>query len=95
MIIENETGFVTYDIKEDTCCVIDIFIIKEARRTGAFYKLCKQVHDIAKDSGCKKIVGFVHLAGKCSHLSLKAQIALGMKVVEANNNVLRLEYNLV
>ena len=86
-VIEDEKGFVAYDIKDDTCCIIDIFIIKEARRTGAFYKLCKQVHDIAKNHGCKKIVGFIHLENKTSHLSLKAQLSLGMKIVEANRDV--------
>lgn len=93
-VIEDEKGFVAYDIREDTCCIIDIFIIKEARRTGAFYKLCKQVHDIARNHGCKKIVGFIHLESKMSHASLKAQLSLGMRVVEADRGILRLEFSL-
>lgn len=94
-LLENETGFIVYEIKEDTCVVVDVFTIKEARRTGAFYKLCKEVEGIAKSAGCKKIVSFIQVTDcKTSHLSLRAQLALGMRVVAADHNVLRLEISL-
>lgn len=90
-IIENSTGFATFEIREQVCCIIDVFIIEEARRTGAFYKLCKQVLDIALSQNCKKIVSWIPLESRTANASLKAQLSLGMKVVAAERNVIRLE----
>lgn len=90
-IIETPKGFIVYDIKDDVCCVIDIFIVKEARSTGFCYKLCNQVREIALGLGCKKMVSWIDLRSKTAMQALKANLSLGMKVVEAQNNVLRLE----
>lgn len=88
---EEPSGFITFEIKEEVCIIIDAFIIKEARRTGSFYRLCNQVREFAKEKGCSKVISWIHLTNKTAHLSLRAQMALGMRVVEAHQNVLRLE----
>lgn len=90
-IIETPSGFVTFEIREQVCCIIDVFIIEEARRTGAFYKICKLVLDLALAQDCKKIVSWIPLESRTANTSLKAQLSLGMKVVAAERNVIRLE----
>lgn len=90
-IIENDTGFITFEIIGPVCHILDVFTVKETRRTGAFYKLCKQVHEIAKESGCNKIIGWINLRCKTSTKSMKAQLAMGMTIGGSDTKSIWLE----
>lgn len=78
-VYENESGFAMYEIEGDRCYIVELFVMAEKRRGGTAKKICEQVAMIAKERGCKTILGSWDPKTKCATLSLKAILALGLK----------------
>lgn len=90
-VLEDENSFIHYRIAGNVVHIIDIFTVKEARRTGEFYRLCRQVHEIAKKCGCTKAVSYLNMDCKTATQSLRAQLAMGMKLGSAQGRMIFLE----
>lgn len=91
-IIECDEGFVTYKMmpyKESPACYIkEIFTTKEARGKGVADMLGKQVTDIAKEKGCKLLVGTVDTKSKGCDYALKGFLWWGFELDDMHSGVI-------
>lgn len=86
-IIENEYGFATYQfLPEGRCYITDIYIHPDHRCIGAAALLADRIADIAKDKGCKVLLGSVCPQANHSTESLKILLAYGFKLDCAEKN---------
>jgi GNAT superfamily N-acetyltransferase len=58
-LIYNKDSFITYEFTDDYVYIIDIFVVKEKRKSGLGKALGEQVENIAKELGYNKVVGSV------------------------------------
>lgn len=84
-IIETEDGFVTYEINGPQCWIADIYVIRERRKLGIAMQMCIKVAEIAKEAGCKFILGTVQVENKDATEGLMACLQMGMKLLKAEN----------
>lgn len=87
-IIEDERGFATYLFMDDGVYVEDIFVKKEYRDTGVAKEMLDKISMIAKDKGCKKIIGTVVPSTAGSTHSLQAAFAYGFKLDSSRQNLI-------
>lgn len=85
-IIEEDYGFVVYQIFNDQCYIEDIFIEKQCRRAGLASELADEVVLKAKECGCKTLLGSVVPTANGATESMKALLAYGFKVQSAKEN---------
>lgn len=80
-IIETEQGFATYRFPDpETCYIVDIYVVPKARKHGVASDIADFIMKLAKDRGCKKLLGSVVPTAKGSTESLKVLLAYGMRV---------------
>lgn len=91
---ENERGFVIYEITEDVCYIVDIFVRKECRRHRVASHLADHVERIAKEKGCKTLLGSVVPTANGATDSLKAMLSYGFKLQSSQANFIWLEKDL-
>lgn len=78
--IEDDNGFCTYEFLSDTECYIrDIYVVPALRKSNVAAGYADQVAEIAKQKGCKLLVGSVNTTIKDPTTSMKVLIAYGMK----------------
>jgi GNAT superfamily N-acetyltransferase len=87
-ILENEQGFFTYRITGEECYIKDIFITKEARRTGLATSMAEEISKIAKEKGCKYLSGTCVPSTVGSTASLKAMFSYGFKIHSSQNDLI-------
>lgn len=91
-IIELPEGFATYRfINGQQCYLIDIYVAPEYRRQGFGSLLGEMVTTIAKEKGCKELIGTVCTAAKNSDTSLQTFLTYGMKLKSAQNDIIILK----
>jgi GNAT superfamily N-acetyltransferase len=74
-VLENEFGFVTYKIINDNECYIqDIYVVPEMRKEGLSFKMRDQVIELAKNMGCKTLIGSVSLDANDASRNLKIML---------------------
>jgi hypothetical protein len=87
-ILENDSGFVTYKINKEECFIVDFFIAKSFRKTGAARTLLTMLEKIAVANQCEILTANIYLNARGSEITLPAAIATGFKVVRSEHNVL-------
>jgi GNAT superfamily N-acetyltransferase len=88
-IIETSEGFATYRFLNETqCYIIDIYVLPDYRKTGAASAIADKIAEIAKERGCKELVGTVVPSTKNSTTSLKVLFGYGMHLDSATNNLI-------
>lgn len=87
-IIEDERGFATYLFMDDGCYIEDIFVRKEYRSKGIAKEMLDKISIIAKEKGCKKIIGTVVPSYKSSTYSLQAAFSYGFKLDSSRQNLI-------
>lgn len=87
-ILENEHGFIVYDLTELTCYISDIFVSIEKRGTGLAAQMFSDVVEIASKYGCRNVFGSVDPRNRNPTLSIKAQLSVGMKFVSVKDGIL-------
>jgi GNAT superfamily N-acetyltransferase len=87
-IIEDERGFATYFFTPDGCLVEDIFVVKEYRSKGVAKEMLDKISIIAKENGCKKMIGTVVPTCKGSTHSLQAALSYGFKLDSCRQNLI-------
>lgn len=90
-VLEKPHGFVVYEIAGDQCYIADIFVKKEHRKTCLGTIMAKEVEKIAKDAGCKKLLGSVIPTTIGSTISLKALLGYGFRLQSAKENFIWFE----
>ena|ERR1700761_1557905 len=85
--LETPEGFATYVFLPEGRCYIDnIYVVPEQRKTNVASCLADQIAGIAKENGCKILLGSVVPAAKNSTDSLKVLLAYGFKLDSCENN---------
>jgi GNAT superfamily N-acetyltransferase len=85
-IIETEKGFVTYYFIDEGCYADDVYVLPEYRRSKESFNLGKQVEDIARQKGCKKLYSSVVPSTPNSTLNLMGLIKFGFRLDSTANN---------
>ncbi len=81
-LVESEYGFATYRFVEDGAAVyiVDIFVRPEYREKGIAGQMADEIAKIAKDKGCRAMIGTTQPSAKGSTVSLQALIGYGMRL---------------
>lgn len=89
-IIEVEEGFATYRYVEEgqAVYIVDIFVMPEYREKGIASAIADQIAKIAKEKGCRAMIGTVQPSSKGSTVSLHALLGYGMRLQSASNDVI-------
>lgn len=84
--IEEEWGFVTYKLVLPFIALEDLYIVPELRKLGAGTKALKRIEDIGRAHQATHVWAQVQLMDRGSNESLQAILAVGFKMIEAQNN---------
>lgn len=77
-IVESDKGFATYSFHPDeTCYITDIYVLPDFRQDGVASELANKIVEVAKEKGCKTLVGSVCPRAKGSTTSLKVLLGYG------------------
>lgn len=89
-IIEDEFGFIVFEVHPDCVLINELFVVPEQRKKGKGLFLGKEVESIAKSIGKKLIVCTVDPRAKNAGDSLKAILAMGMSLNRAKDGLIYL-----
>lgn len=87
-IVENKFGFATFKITGEECYIRDIYVMPEFRQLDIASGLANQVTDIAKENGCKWLLGSVAVNSKGSTPSLKVLLGYGFDLFSYQNGLI-------
>ena len=92
-ILETEEGFATYRFPDGggSVYIIDIYIAPEHRMRGVASAIADQIVAIAKQRGCKKLLGTVVPSNKGSTASLRVLLQYGMRLQSATQDLVIFE----
>jgi len=85
-IIESDQGFVTYQLFDKKCYIIDIYVVPEAREKDLASKMADQVEQIAREEYCETLMGSVCLNLSHASRSMKVLMGYGMKPVRVTQH---------
>lgn len=86
IIVYPDMGFATFQIQNEECYLVDIFVEKDFRRQDVGTRLADDVVKIAKQKGCTVLTGSVALNSKNPDASIKSLLFYGLNPVSANDN---------
>lgn len=78
--VEVDDGFATFNIDQDICYIINIYVRPEVRRSGVASEIADRVTDIAKRSGCRTLLGSIDPKTNGSTESMQGLFAYGFKL---------------
>ena len=88
-IIIHEHGFITYKVLQNGMYyLVDVFVEKEHRKSGAARSLVDAACEIARSAGQTQVLGSVCLDANGVTQSLAAILAGGFKYSSSNGNML-------
>lgn len=88
-IIEQEEGYVTYRyLSAQEVYIIDIFVLPKLRKNGIATNLADAVCKIAKNKGCKELIGTINPSAKGANESILTLIAYGMTMNSCADNII-------
>ena len=79
-LIATDKGFVTYELGQDYCYIVDVYVLPEFRKSHVAIELGDKVVDLAKKNGINKIIGSVSLLANGRDTSIQGLYAWGMKI---------------
>jgi GNAT superfamily N-acetyltransferase len=80
-IVESEKGFATFKVFDNGECYIqDIYVIPECRKTNLGKQMADEVSEIAKNRGCKLLIGSVCTEDKHATRNLQIFLSYGMNI---------------
>ncbi len=88
-IIENERGFASYRYLNEgkSVYIVDIYIVLNARKTGAASAMADLIVNEAKKKGCIELLGTVVPSSKNSTDSLKVLLGYGMSLQSSSQDL--------
>lgn len=91
-IIETDKGFATFKIFDNGECYLqDIYVLPEWRKSSVATEMADAVRDIAKEHGCKLLVGSVCTDDKYATRNMKVFLSYGMEIYKNVGNVIFLK----
>lgn len=94
-LYRNDKGFVIYSFIDGNCYLEEIYILPEFRGKKEFANLSDSIMTIAKQKGCKKLLGSVVPTINNSTRSLGMLLSYGAKLVSASNNFIVFEKEVI
>lgn len=85
-IIENDDGFITYQIRGDEVFIRDFYVVPPRRKTRVAFNLGQQLIQVAKAQGCRSMVATVFPLLNGSQEALKIFMKYGMKITACREN---------
>lgn len=86
-VIETESGFITYRINGEECFIQDMYLLPEARRSGACRELIDQLKSEASSCSCKFITGNIFVDDPGCNQTIQAACGLGFRIRRAEAGV--------
>lgn len=90
-IVENENGFATYKVTGDLCYIRDIYVSQASRSFAVATLMANKIEKIAKDLGCKRLMGTVDTNANGATDSLKVLLAYGFRVLRNEQSLIVFE----
>lgn len=90
-ILETTEGFLTYSFEGENCYLQDVFVSKQHRNKKVCFEMCDRVTEIAKNHGCKFLLGSVVPSVPGATESMKMMLAYGSKIDSCANNFILLK----
>lgn len=88
-IIETEIGFATYVfVDAETCYIKDIYVRPEYRLAHHASDISALIEDLAREKGCKRLLGSVVPSAKNGTRSLKVLLAYGFQLLSSSNDII-------
>lgn len=88
LVLENEHGFVLYQIYDDFIYIVDIYVKPEMRKMGVARALADKVCEIAMEKNLKSVIGSVDLGTLGATESVSVLLAYGMRIDSVNGKML-------
>lgn len=86
-IIENSRGFATFLINGAECYIRDIYVKPEYRKDNIASQMANEIVAIAKERGCKYLIGTVSPMASGATESLKVLLAYGFKLAKTDSTL--------
>ncbi len=93
--LENEKGFVSYQVLEDAIFITDIYVEPDFRRSGIAWEFADEIAEMARAQGKQRLLGRVDVTQADSATSLKAQLAYGFVPFSAEQGKIWLRKELI
>lgn len=91
-IIENDKGFATFKCFENGECYLqDIYVIPVERKNNVATQMADKVVEIARERGCKLLVGSVCTDDKYATRNMKVFLAYGMQIYKTAGTMIFLK----
>lgn len=85
VLLERDEGFATYRFIGDAVYIVDIYVRPDFRRTMVASNMADEIAEIAKEKGCKEMIGTVSSMSKNPTDSIKVLLGYGMKFFSSTN----------
>jgi GNAT superfamily N-acetyltransferase len=85
--LELPFGFAIFSVDQGIFYIEDIYIVPEERRKGRASEMADYLTQVAKDRGCKTLLGSVNTAATDCQISLTGLIAYGFKLAKADKGL--------
>ncbi len=89
-VYETFYGFLTYNIIGDLCNLEEIYIVPAERRQGRASEIYSNIGKIAKDLGCKYLIGTITIGTNNSENSMKCLFKNGFKLYNTEGLMIKL-----
>lgn len=83
--LETADGFIRYSFAPPVCQIHDLYVVPAKRQTRVAWVLADAVSKLAKDKGMTHLWSRVWCASRTADAALKANLAYGFQVMNAEN----------
>lgn len=91
-IIESDKGFATFKTFDNGECYLqDLYVIPSERQTGLATQMTDKIVDIARERGCKLLVGSVCVDDKYATRNMKVFLSYGMQIYKNTGSMIFLK----
>lgn len=87
-IVENEDGFATFKVEGPECYIRDIYVVPHKRQFGIAAKMANTISEIAKNRGCRVLLGSVSPKANHPTASIKVLLSYGFKFLKADDKLI-------
>jgi GNAT superfamily N-acetyltransferase len=92
--LETESAILSYKIQGQECYVRDIYVLPEARLSGAGTEIANLISELAKENGCTYLTGSVVPSTKGATGSMMAMLKYGFSILKSQDDFIILSKEL-
>jgi len=94
-ILECEDGFATFELNDEVCYIVDIFVDLSKRYTGLGSKMADEISEMARAEGCKWLLGSVDPLANNATESMRSLLIYGFELSHIEAPLIYLKKSLV